>query len=404
MYAALSGGLGAHNAAVGLHDVHAGRHADILALVVQMLDIVLDLGHQIGVDGRGAEPFVFFDLGQGFGGGAKVDALHLPHHELLHFQLVGAIDVRIQEADGHGFYAVLLHLLDDVPCVFFLYIFDDGTIGQGALIDLKHQIAGNGRLRALDPEIVQVWALLPPNLQHIPEPLCGDQGGLGALSLQQRVGGDGGAMDKVANLPDRDLVGNGNLLDARLNADGVILRGGGHFGHIGFFCFVIKYHDISEGTTYINTQFIAHSSLPPGYMTFSVCYIPYSSAGSHSDRAGTKETSSKTGSAPSSRKGIRGFIISLTDTSQILEQDSRQVAMGGVIAPMPMATNTMTANWMVDTPTDEVTGASIGTTVKMMTLPSMKNPRINSKRSISRMIRILLSVKLRTSSENISGT
>ncbi len=70
----------------------------------------------------------------------------------------------------------------------------DLPVEQGALRDSNAHRARHQRLGAGGSQGIDVGAVLPPNLDQVLESRVGEQRHPGAVALQQRVGGDGGAV------------------------------------------------------------------------------------------------------------------------------------------------------------------------------------------------------------------
>ena len=186
-----------------------------------------------------------------------MDPLHLLLDDRLHLQLVFAVDVGVYKADRHRLDPKALQLFDNGFGVFAFHVLENGAVRQGAFIDFKHQIARDGRLRALYPEVIQIRSFLPADLQHIPEPLGGNQGSFGAFALKKRIGGNGGAVDEIINVLDGQTINPGDFFDAFFNANGIVAWGRRDLCGIGLsFCVVVN-HNICEGSADIHTKFVA---------------------------------------------------------------------------------------------------------------------------------------------------
>ena len=75
------------------------------------------------------------------------------------------------------------------------------AVGGEALADFEAQRARHQRHRAVDHQVVMVEALLVALLDDVAEAFGGDEGGPRALALDQRIGGERGAVDEDARCP-----------------------------------------------------------------------------------------------------------------------------------------------------------------------------------------------------------
>ena len=133
----------------------------------------------------------------------------------MHVVLVG-----VQEADGEGLDACGLGGGADAVEGGFLHRQQHLAIGGDAFGHLEAQRARHQRLGALHVEVVLLEAMFVGHFEGIAESLGGHQRGLCALAFDQRVGGEGRAVDHQGE------VGGG---DAGLRQDG-----GGAFQHRAF--------------------------------------------------------------------------------------------------------------------------------------------------------------------------
>ncbi|HLC27755.1 MAG TPA: hypothetical protein VJM80_13425 [bacterium] len=109
----------------------------------------------------------------------------------------------MQEADGYGLDSVLLQLGHRRLHIGFIQRRQNLPGEAGALINLQTQIAGHQGLIGRDKNVVHGGAnvLKPPaDLDDVEEVLRGDHPGLGPVLVDQRVGGQSGAVNEEFHL------------------------------------------------------------------------------------------------------------------------------------------------------------------------------------------------------------
>jgi len=99
---------------------------------------------------------------------------------------------------------------------------------------------------------VVLRALMTADVYHVAETRAGDHPGDRPLALQHRVGGDGGAMEDVADTRRVDGVVPAEFEDARQHPLAGILRGGGHLVDPGGTPGGVGVHHVGEGTPHVN--------------------------------------------------------------------------------------------------------------------------------------------------------
>ena len=79
--------------------------------------------------------------------------------------------------------------------------------------------ARHQRCRPVDHQVVMIEALFVARLDHVAKALCGDEGGPGALALDQRIGGKRRAVDEDVDIGRADLGLLKHHLDAFKHAE-----------------------------------------------------------------------------------------------------------------------------------------------------------------------------------------
>jgi hypothetical protein len=194
--------MGSTRALVRLHDAQVCA-ADA---AVELAEVAVHDGHEIGVDGRRRGPLELAVLGQepARDGEEQARLLELPGHDLL----VGRVGVGVEETDGDGLGARAPDLPDELPDFGHPDALLDLARGQGPLVQAEAAIGRDELEPALRLEGVQVPAGLPADGQDVFEAGGGHQGDAAAPPLEERVGGyrravddeDGGGV--LQNVPD----------------------------------------------------------------------------------------------------------------------------------------------------------------------------------------------------------
>ena len=102
----------------------------------------------------------------------------------------------------------------------------DAAVGADALLDADAAVARDQRRRHLRVERIDLAPIVAADLQHILEARRRHQRALGELALQHGVGGDGGAVQQVADVGQGEAVARGRLLDAGHQPERGVLRRG----------------------------------------------------------------------------------------------------------------------------------------------------------------------------------
>ena len=121
-----------------------------------------------------------------------------------------AVDLLGDEAFGKPFNRGLVERRDDL------------ALGIDALRHDKAQPARHQRRREVDIDVVLLKAVFVPDLDRVTEPLGRDEGGLGALTLDDRVGREGRAVDDQRQIPRGECRLEQDLADRR--DDGALRR------------------------------------------------------------------------------------------------------------------------------------------------------------------------------------
>jgi hypothetical protein len=125
---------------------------------------------------------------------------------------------------------------------------DEDPVGAHALPHGEAQLARDQRGRPVPGQVVEGRAVLPADLDHVPESLGGHQRRAGPAALEQRVGGHRGAVREAGHGPDGGL----DELERGHHPERLVPRGGRHLGRdqpaVG------QRHEVGEGPTHVDPE------------------------------------------------------------------------------------------------------------------------------------------------------
>ena len=205
-------------AAVGLKDRNA---VPARTTGLERGEVAIHQRTHVGVDGGGGGALILAELGRDFVRRADVAE---PRQRLGHGALIGGIAIGVQEADGHALHALGLERGPQTPQLRRRRAPLDFAIEKRAFVDTEVQLRRNdGRVRP-GREIVEFAPVLAANQEQVLEAGRGDQRRADALALEQRVGGDGGAMHHLdararAYRGAAQAFENNGVRSARIGAD-----------------------------------------------------------------------------------------------------------------------------------------------------------------------------------------
>ena len=246
-------------AAVRLHQQQARRNAGAVEPLAQRPQIGRDDRHHIGVDDRGRGALVLLDLGQHLAGDAERQVRRLAGDDVAQHQLVRRIGEGVQQADRRSprpsrpaAHRPRARRRPDRAARSTLPACVD------PLVDHPAQIALDQRRAACPRRVVEPGHAQRADLQHVAKALGGDQADARALVLEDRVGGDRGA---VADLLDGAAVEAGLARRPRSSpstmACGVVADARrdllGVDGAVG-----AEQHDVGEGAADVDADAVGH--------------------------------------------------------------------------------------------------------------------------------------------------
>ncbi len=241
-------GLERHHPAVALRDVRQRADTRVGEARTEARQIARHQGTEVGVHHHRGQPLVLAELGGHLVRAGDERLGQLLFEDALDALLVTRIHVAVEEAhrdraDAGGFQApggrahlrVIERLLD-------------AAVVAHALGHLHAQRPRHEQERLVGLEVVEMRAALAADLEEVAKPLGRHEPGRGAAVLDERVGGDGGAVPEVG-----DVAGGGlrRLAQAfhRAERDGArgIVRRARHLPHADVTGRFIEEADVGEG-------------------------------------------------------------------------------------------------------------------------------------------------------------
>ena len=166
----------------------------------QPLDVAPHHGSQIGVHHGGAHPLELAELRRHL-----VARAHERIRQNLGDDGPGPLFMLrpqepVQEADRHRGHAGLTQPHRGRPHRILVQRQFHAAIVANPLDHPDPQVAADQHHRLVRLHVIQVRPLLPPDLQQVAEPVRGDQPGPHPAQLDQRVGGDRGAVPEITDI------------------------------------------------------------------------------------------------------------------------------------------------------------------------------------------------------------
>ena len=185
------------DAAARLHDEQLPGQTGLAQPVAKLAYICRHRRPYIGVDDGGAAAFVFADLRQDIHGKRHEDPGQGRAQPRPDTPFMVGVRIGLQETDRDRLDARGAQRVDRRIDVGLVERRQHGTVGGDALGDLEPQVARRERRRLDVMRVVEAWDPDPAQLEHVAEPARGEQRGARALVLQDRIRGDGAAMQHL---------------------------------------------------------------------------------------------------------------------------------------------------------------------------------------------------------------
>ena len=234
---------------------------------LQLARVPCNRRSDIGADYGGREALELAPHRQDFVGRGHVHfGRHLPN-DVLRLQLVLAIGIRMQKADGNGGTAVIQQLAGGRAQLILVQWREHFAGVEGALLHHLAQVTRHQRLVGFDEHVEHGTMKVSDaaaHLHHITKTLGGDHADFGAAPGEQDIGAKRRAVDDLFHfgekLPQRLLVVCGSFADCFKEAFGGVLRRGGSFEALQLPGF-LQHQTVREGAAYIDGQLL-HSASP----------------------------------------------------------------------------------------------------------------------------------------------
>ena len=163
------------------HHEHILWQTDLPTGVDEPPEVAGALRPEVGIEHRGCRSLELAELGSHVARERRGDAGVGTANGGSHLVLAIGVGVPVQQRDRNGFGARKR----------------GGRAPVGVAVgSVAAQRAGNQRLRSVGEGVVQRGTILPSDLDDVCEPGAGDEGGDRPTPLEQRVGGDGGAVEE----------------------------------------------------------------------------------------------------------------------------------------------------------------------------------------------------------------
>ncbi len=176
------------------HQQQGTRDAFLLQVGLELAEIARHARQHVGVGDGGRGALVLADLRTDLAGERDRHARQLLGQDRAGAPLMRFGGEAVQEADGDGLDFAAAQLGRDVAHRLLVERQQHGAVGRHPLGYAEAQIARHQRIGPLHVDVVLLEAVLPGHLERVAEALGGEQRGAGALALDQRVGGERGAV------------------------------------------------------------------------------------------------------------------------------------------------------------------------------------------------------------------
>ncbi len=259
-------GLRRQQAAGGVHEAQLAAEAAGVQLALQLGDVAAHQRLHIGVGAGGVAALVLPQLRHHVGRDGDRDVGERRADDGRCLLLMRWIAVGVEEADGDRLdpfgYQALRHGAHLVGIERGQHV----AVAVDAFRHLQAMAARHQRVGELQEQVVDVVALLGAHLQDVAEAARGDQAQARAGALDQGVGDQGGAVDHVADVGERELGGVQQFGEALQRADRGVVRRGQALVEADFVALRVEQDEVGEGAADVETDTIAggggHSGVP----------------------------------------------------------------------------------------------------------------------------------------------
>ena len=265
---------GRQQATGGVHEAQFATEAADVQFALQLRDVAAHQRLHVGVGAGGVAALVLPQLGHHVGRNGDRDVGECRADDCRGLPFVCWIAVGVQEADGDRLdpfgYQALRHRTHLVRLERGQHV----AVAVEALRHLQAMAARNQRVGEAEKKVVDVVALLGAHFQDVAEAACGDEAEARAGALDQGVGDEGGAMDHVADVGQREPSGVQQFAEALESADRGIVRRGQALVEPDLVALRIQQDEIGESAADVETDTVAggggHSGVP-GIAAVELC-------------------------------------------------------------------------------------------------------------------------------------
>ena len=244
-----------HHPAVGLDQEEASGEAPLGQRRLQVGQVAAHHRLQPGVQGHGGDALELADLGQDVRRGGHVPVGPDLPHRLQRRLLVGRVGVGVQEGHAAGLGPGLQQGPGPLGRLAGIDLRQHRPVGQHPLGHLQAAVPGDDRLEVA-PQPPGAGPVASAHLQHVPEPLRGDQPDRGQLALEQGVGAHGGAVDDDGRRGEAALRPGPVQPSEQPGHEAVGLPppGGGRLGHPDLAGALVQDADVGEGAPHVDAR------------------------------------------------------------------------------------------------------------------------------------------------------
>ena len=198
------GGLGGGDAAARGHQQHRAAKAGARQLALELADVISHQRLQVGVGAGRGETLVFAHFRRHVRGQRHRDIRQPARDRRADPTLVLGIGEAVQQPDRHGLDLLRGERIDRAGNDVVVERQQHGALRIDALAHRHAQPPRHQRRRQVDIEVVLLETVLVADLDHVAKTFGGEQRGLGALPLDQRIGGKRSAVDDQAHVGRRN--------------------------------------------------------------------------------------------------------------------------------------------------------------------------------------------------------
>ena len=262
-----AGGLEGEHAAARLHDQQLSLEPRIAQAGLDAGEVALNDGPHAGVDEGGAGAEILAELRRHLRGERDRRFREDLVHDLARAPLMFGIAVGVEIAHAKRLHAFLPERLRRPGNRLLVQRRHHRSGCVETFRDAETQVPGRQRPRLLEQQVVEGGPDLALDLQHVPEPFCGDEAGGRELPLDDGVGGHRGPVHEISHIRRPDARLAQDALHRGEKADRRVPGGGGDFHDPGPARVLVYEDSVGEGAANVNSQPVAmgHAVARPGW-------------------------------------------------------------------------------------------------------------------------------------------